>query len=106
MSTQPLSDTETSQHIFQAIVPSASQSISTSGASTQSTQFSGTTTIIRIFCTQDTFIAFGSNPTANTSGSSLFMPGGIVEYFGVTPSTKIAVIQSSMSGTVYCTEGH
>ena len=59
---------------------------------------------MRLFCTQDAYVAFGANPTANTT-SSMFLPGGIIEYYGVTPSTKIAVIQSTAAGTLYITEG-
>jgi len=91
---------------FQAICIGTSQVLTTSSSSQQSTAVSDKTSIIRLFCTKDCFIAIGPNPTVTTSGTTgAFLPGGIIEYFGVNPNDKIAVIQVSASGTLYITEG-
>ena len=88
---------------FDAIYPGTSQKITTSGSSQQSSAFSSNTTIVRLFSTQDCYVAFGTNPTATSS--SMFLPAGIVEYFGVTESSKLAVLQVTSSGILYITEG-
>lgn len=62
------------------------------------------TTLVRIFATQDCFIKVGVNPTA-IANSSMFVPGGIIDFIGVQPGDKIAVIRSSSDGTLYLTEG-
>lgn len=91
---------------FQAICIGTSQVITTSASSQQSTAVSDQTSIVRLFCTKDCFIQIGQNPTVTASGTTgAFLPGGIIEYFGVNPKDKIAVIQASASGTLYITEG-
>ncbi len=58
---------------------------------TQSAAFNAKTHIIRIHAEAICFIAFGSDPTATTS--SMRMVAGQTEYFGVSPGTKLAVVQ-------------
>ena len=90
---------------FQALVPYRSQKISVSGTSAQSNALQSGTTLVRIFCTTDAWLAFGSNPTAVANdGLSYFLPAGIQDFIGVTGSTKIAVIQDSTSGSLHITE--
>lgn len=79
------------------------QTISFTGTSGQSSAFQAGTTLIRVVSDVACFIAFGSNPTA--SSSTLFLPAGIVEYFGVLPGTKVAAIQSTSAGNLYIAEG-
>lgn len=91
---------------FQAICIGNNQVLTTSGSSQQSNSVSDQTSIVRLFCTKDCFIAIGPNPVVDTSGTTgAFLPGGIIEYFGINPKDKIAVIQVSASGTLYITEG-
>ncbi len=87
---------------FPAAYIGASQTISVSGTSAQSTAFSSSTTLIRLFSTEDCYIAMGDSPTANSSG--MFLPGGIVEYVGVKTGQKLAAIRDANSGTLYVTE--
>ena len=93
--------------IFQVITQGVSQVLAVDGTSVQSASWQATTTIVRLFATQDMFIKFGANPTAiaNDSGS-FFLPGGIVEYFAVRGTEKLAAIQSTTAGTLYVTEGN
>lgn len=106
-----MSQTATSDNVlnaqipFQAIVPGVSQTITTSGSSTQSALLQNATSIVRLFSTTDCFVAFGTNPTATTS--SLFLPGGIIDYVGIPEQQKykIAAIQSTAAGKLYITEG-
>jgi hypothetical protein len=79
-----------------AIFPGISQAVAIGAISAQSTAIGQTTGLVRLCASSDCFVAFGSNPTA--SSSSLFLPAGMVEYFGINPGDKIAVIQSSASG--------
>lgn len=90
-------------HIFQAIVPGSKQSVAIGASSASSTELNSKTSIIRIFPTVDCFIEFGDSPTATTS--SHFCPGGVIQYFGVYQFSKLAVIRSSTSGTLYIMEG-
>lgn len=96
-----------SKSIFQVIKPGASQVLNIGGSSTQSVSWGATTTIVRLFSTQDMFVSFGSNPTAIANDSaSIFVPGGIVEYYCVRGTEKLAAIQSQKSGVLYVTEGN
>ena len=92
--------------MFQVISPGASQAITTGAASVQAADFASGVTILRVFATQDCWIAFGTSPTAVVEGSSsMFLPAGIVEYFERKELEKIAVIQASTAGKLYITEG-
>lgn len=88
---------------FQAICIGDSHIIVTDVTSTQSPAVAQQTSIIRLFCTKDCFIAIGQDPVATTS--SMFLPGGIIEYYGSNPGDKVAVLQVSISGILYMTEG-
>jgi hypothetical protein len=92
--------------MFQCISPGTSQVLTVGAASVQSALPQPGVSIVRLFATVDSWISFGSNPTAVAEGaSSLFLPGGIVEYFQISSTEKIAVIQSSTAGKLYITEG-
>lgn len=80
-------------NIIQAVKLGAAQTVNVTATSAQSTTFADTTTLVRVVSTTDCQLVFGSNPTA-TSASAL-LPAGVVEYFSVQPSSKIAVIKRS-----------
>ena len=88
---------------FQSIIPGFSYTISFSAASATSPAVESDTDVVRVFSTEDCFLKFGSSPTATTS--DMFLPAGIVEYFGMNPGDKIAVIRSVNNGLLYVTEG-
>lgn len=82
---------------FEAIRPGTSQTVVINSNSTSvSTAFTGKTTIVRLFSTVDCYLAFGATPTV--TGSSCFLPGGIIDYLGVDGGTKIATLWSATSG--------
>lgn len=89
---------------FQAILPGDSHSIVTSGSSQVFAAFNARTSLIRLFATQDCFIQISMTPTA--ASTAVFFPGGFIEYFGISAGMQLAVIQSSVSGTLYVTEGY
>lgn len=89
---------------FEAINPGTSQAVSVNSASVQSAQFGDRTSVVRLFGTVDCLLAFGQNPTV-TQSTGYFLPGGIIDFVGVTSLSKIAVIQSSTVGVLYITEG-
>ncbi len=89
---------------FEAIVPGASQALAFTNVSAQSVAVGANTTLVRLFATEDCFIAIGSNPTA-AANSSMFIPSGISEYIGIAKGDKIAAIYSTTNGTLYITEG-
>lgn len=92
--------------MFQCVSPGVSQAITVGAASVQASSFSDGVTIIRLFSTVDAWVSFGSNPTAVVEGaSSMFLPGGILEYFEIKNGEKLAVIRNTASGKLYITEG-
>lgn len=93
------------ENTFEAIIPGISQSVAVGAASVQSAALQSKSSIIRLFSTTDCFILIGATPTALQDGTSMFLPAGVIEYFGVNGAPLVAVIQSSASGTLYITEG-
>lgn len=89
---------------FEAILPGTSQAVAFTGSSSQSAALGASTTLVRLFCTADCFIKIASNPTALADGTSMFVAAGIIDFIGVQPSQKIAVISNGTSGTLYITE--
>ncbi len=88
---------------FQAIIPGVSQVVEVGNESAQSDAFATTTTIVRLYSDEDAYIAFGADPEADES--SMVLPGGIVEYFGVVPGTKIAALMVTTGGNLNIVEG-
>lgn len=84
-----------------AVYPGTVQTLSVTGTSAAITN-AVTSDIIRIVCTQDCFIVFGTAPTATTSDT--FILANSVEYFRISPGEKVAAIRSTTSGTLYVTE--
>lgn len=104
---------------FQAIIPGATEVIAFTNSASQSRAFSqrgandafnvDNCTLIRLFATQDCWIAFGSNPTAAVVSSGAkenmyHLPGGFLDFIGVTPGQKLSVIRDTANGTLYITE--
>lgn len=69
---------------------SANQTVTISGASTQSSAFDSRTRLIRVKTDTACYVEIGANPTASTS--SLRLDAGDTEYFSVVGGHKIAVI--------------
>jgi hypothetical protein len=94
---------------FPAIFPGDSQKVAFTDTSAQSAALSGgsntDSTIVRVFATEDCHIKIGANPTAIADGTCMFLPAGIVEYIGISPTDKIAAIRDATSGYLYITEG-
>lgn len=87
---------------FPAIFIGTSHAVTTSGSS-QVVSLLPSTSLVRLFATKDCFIDIQKTPVATSS--RMFLPGGIVEYFGVQPGQNLAVLQVSASGVLYVTEG-
>ena len=89
----------------QAMTPGTSQAVSTSGTSAQSSALATTTRVVRLCATSDTYVAFGSNPTATSS--SMLLPAYSREYFtlpGGATAWKIAGLQVSGAGSLSIVE--
>ena len=94
------------KEMFQVISPGVSQVVTVNSASVEAASFSSGVSIIRLFSTVDAWIAFNTSPTAVAEGAgSMFLPGGIVEYFEIKSGEKLAVIRNSTTGKLYITEG-
>lgn len=105
---------------FQAVKPGKSCYVDFNNSSAQSPAFEerpaaededltiDNTTLIRIFATNDCWIALGENPTAaagsTSKGDSFFLPGGIVDFVGVEPGWKLAVVRNSADGRLHINE--
>lgn len=59
---------------------------------TQSAAFQPNTRFIRVVCPVACHLEFGENPTATTA--SLYLPADTVEYFGVKPGEKVALVET------------
>lgn len=59
--------------------------------SVQSNVFQPLTFFIRVYATDDCHLAFGASPTA--TNNHMFLPGGSVEYFGIRPGDRLAVLR-------------
>lgn len=86
-----------------ALFPRAAQKISFTGTSAvNSTNF--TRPIIRVTTTQNCFYKFGTDNTVEATTNDHYLGAGSTEYFNVSLVTRIAVIQSTTSGTFYISE--
>lgn len=83
-----------------AIVPSTSQVIATSGAHQESAAVGSP--LIRVCCSADCWIAIGAAPVADKT-TSIFLPSGVVEYFGCLSTDKVSVLQDTAGGNLSIT---
>lgn len=67
------------------------QNVAIGAASAQSTAFTEVTKLVRITADEPCYIEFGANPTAAVG--DIYIPAGVPQYFGVNPTSKVAVIQ-------------
>ena len=79
-----------------ALTPGDSQRVAVGGTSAQSTALSSETIIVRVQSDVACYLAFGDNPTA--TNTDLVLPANTVEYFGVAPGSKVAVLQVGGAG--------
>ncbi len=68
----------------------AEQKVTIAGTSAQSAAFNANTTFVRVYAEGACSIAFGTNPTADTTLKQ--MAAGQSEFFGVVGGHKLAVI--------------
>ena len=87
-----------------AFQPGTTQNITTSGSSQASSAFGTATSIIRVSCTQDIYVALGNSPTATTG--SMLITAGSSEFLAVDSvnNQKIAVLQVTSAGVCSITE--
>ena len=87
------------------IRPTRTQKVSFTGTAASSSSIgTGSGTIpVRLHCTEDCHIAFGTSPTATADDMPL--KAGQPEYFEVNAGSKISAIQDSSGGDLFITEG-
>lgn len=90
------------KHFPAPYLKNESQKISFNGTSAQSSAFGSGTTLVRCYSAVACYIARGVNPTA--SATTIYWPAGLLDYVGVLPGEKIAVIQESSAGTFHISE--
>lgn len=106
-----VSGTQAASNQWQALIPGVSQIIAVGASSVASSAFQTLTTVVQLSSTTDCWVMFGATPTAAVptvtaaSGGSIFIQGGQIVVFGVTPGTKIAAIENSAAGFLSIVEG-
>ncbi len=81
------------------------QKIDHTATSAQSSAFNAKTSVIRVVCTTNAWVTFGTNPTAAKDSTSLFIAANVPEVFGVTAGQKMAVIRDASDGITSIAEG-
>lgn len=101
---------------FQAIQVKRSHYVSFTGTAKNSTVLDDTTSLVRVFATQDCWISIistGGTAAAAPSGEQVpvtsvsFIPGGITEFIGVPvglTNAVVSVIRDTTSGTLHISE--
>lgn len=90
---------------FNSIYIGVSQKKAFTATSGQSAAVGAGTSIIRVTATQDCHIVTGLSPTAVADGTCLFLKSGVIEYVGIEPGHKVAVIRDSADGNLFISEG-
>jgi hypothetical protein len=89
-------------NVIQALPIGTTQTVAYTGTAGVTTNAIGTS-MFRIVCTTDAFVATGTAPTATTAG--MFVPAKTPEWFPIDPGHKVSVIQASASGSAYIMGG-
>lgn len=79
-------------------------------SSTRSAAFGAKASVIRIICTTDCHVKFGTSaapltPTAVADGTATFLKANIEYHFGVIAASKLAVIKDASGGNAFISEG-
>lgn len=93
-------------NLVEAYTPAVSQVFAAGNTSAQSAAFSAGTTLVRVAASLGhCHVAFGSNPTASITTSTM-IPNNSVEFFKVTAGNKMAYIKdaATTASTVCVTE--
>ncbi len=93
----------TGQGTFQVIVQGVNRSMTYSTTSSVTGTFSTGVNLVRVCCSTDAYVQFGTAPSAITG--SLHIVAGLPEYFGVLDNYKMSVMQVASAGTCEVTEG-
>lgn len=83
-----------------ATAADVSDVVAYTAAAAQSVAIPAFVSEVRIVCSTNAWIAFGTNPTASAADGSIYMPLGHVEYFRVTEGQKISAIRDSADGNM------
>lgn len=78
-----------------------SQAVAISTSSAQSAAISGKQAIVT--CTTAAFVRRGSNPTALSNGTDMYLPAGTTFRLAINPGDKLAFITPTGAGTAYIT---
>lgn len=93
----------TGQSTFQVIVQGADKEFAYSATSGVTGTFSTGVNVVRIVCSSEAYVKFGTSPSAPTG--SMRIQAAIPEYFGVLENYKVAVFMVASAGTCQVTEG-
>ena len=95
---------DTHGRIIQSLRPHPDnvENVSFTATSAQSSAFKEDTVLIRLEADQRCRYKLGSSPTADSSSTPL--PAGVIEFPGVNPGEKLAVIRTTADGTLHITE--
>jgi hypothetical protein len=86
------------------ITASTSVAYSTTAVTAPQTGLGTQTRVVRLVCTTDCFFAVSHPFTTLATSAPVFLPGGSVEYFRVSPGNTILVIRSTANGSLHIAE--
>jgi len=98
---------DTGNAAFQAITQGTAQTVALGASSVASSAFGAGTSIVRLLASVDTWVTFGTAPTASAS-NGIYLVASAPEYFAVPigKSYKVAGLPvSGSTGNLYITEG-
>ena len=82
----------------------AQQKVSFTDTAAQSAAFK--TDMITIFCTEDAWLTFGSDPTAAANnGNATFLPASLMRSYRTKRGDKLSVIRDTTSGDLHINGG-
>ena len=92
---------------FPFIFPASEQNVAYSSVSVTTSSVGSKTSVVRLVCSTDCFIKMATvaGSAGVSTNSATILKAGIEYYFGVIPSTPVAVIRSSADGNLYLSEG-
>ena len=100
--TNPSLVTDVNGNPIPVLRPVGNLNVSYTAVAAQSGAISENIRVVRLVCTTDCYVLFGTNPTA--TAADMILLAGVPEYFEVENGIKISAIRYNTDGTLNITE--